>query len=340
MTRSSDRGRPLVSIVIVNYNGAGVLGVCLRSVEAQPYRPIEVILVDNASTDGSADEAALAHPEMRLIRNRTNMGFATANNQGVAAASGEYVVLLNNDTEVQEGWIPGLLGMLAEPDVGVVTSRVVTDGVPAEFYAMNGTINFLGYNIMRRFADLSRVFFAGGASLMFRRSEVGAPFPDEYFLYHEDVYLSWRLRLQGRDVRMAQDSVVLHRGSATTKRQPGPLVTFFQERNRLLNVLLLFELRTLVLLIPYLIADAAAKLTMSIARGRKSPAGIVRAYVWVATHTGWVCRRRSDIRALRTVGDHEILQLMSSRVIDADGGLARLVNGLSDMYARITGLQP
>jgi N-acetylglucosaminyl-diphospho-decaprenol L-rhamnosyltransferase len=340
MTFADRREHAQVSVVIVNYNGGGVLDPCLRAVFTQSYRPIEVILVDNASTDGSAENAALGFPEMRVIRNRSNTGFATANNLGVAAATGRYVVLLNNDTEVQEGWIPGLLGILADPGVGAVTSRVVTDGVPAEFYAMNGTINFLGYNIMRHFADLSRIFFAGGASLMFRRDEVGPPFPDEYFLYHEDVHLSWRLRLQGRDVRMAQDSVVLHRGSVTTKRQPGRLVTFYQERNRLLNTLVMFEFTTLALLLPYLVADGLAKLVAGALGGRKSVAGILEAYVWVMTHAGWIRRERKKMRALRTVPDREILNLMSSRVIDGEGPVARLLNGLSRTYARITGLQP
>jgi GT2 family glycosyltransferase len=340
MTHPGDRDEALVSVVIVNCNGDGVLGPCLTNVFNQSYRPIEVILVDNASTDGSAEKAVLMFPGIRLIRNESNRGFAPANNQGVAAATGKYVVLLNNDTEVQEGWLPGLLHMLAQPGVSAVTSRVVTDGVPAEFFAMNGTINFLGYNIMRHFSDLSRIFFAGGASLMFRREEVGLPFLDEFFLYHEDVFLSWRLRLQGRDVRMAQDSLVLHRGSVTTKRQPGRLVTFYQERNRMLNALLMYERHTLVLLFPYLIADGLAKLIMSLLGGRKSAAGILDASFWVATHAGWIRHQRREMQNMRRIPDRGILELMSSRVVDADGTAARVLNGLSRAYARITGLHP
>jgi GT2 family glycosyltransferase len=335
-----EHGRtPLVSVIIVTYNGGGVLGACLRSVFHQPYRPIEVILVDNASTDGSVERARHSFPEIRIILNSSNLGYAPANNLGVAAATGEYVVLLNNDTEVEAGWIPGLLALLDRPGVGLVTSRVVTDGVPAAFYSMNGTINYIGYNIMRHFPDLSRIFFAGGASLMFRREEVGLPFPDEYFLYHEDVYLSWRLRLQGWDVRMAQDSIVLHRGSVTTKRQPGRLVTFYQERNRMLNCLLLYGGRSLFLLSPYLLADGMAKLALSIVGGRKSAAGILDAWCWVAFHPAWIRRRRREVQSIRRASDTEILRLMSSRVVDADSRAARVLNAMSRFYARVTGLE-
>lgn len=329
-----------VSVVIVNYNGAEVLEPCLHSVFAQPYRPIEVILVDNASTDGSVEAAMRLFPSVRFVRNEANRGFAQGNNQGVALATGRYIALLNNDTVVGPRWLPGLVAMLQRPGMGVVTSRVITDGVPQEYYDMNGTINYLGYNIMRYFPDLSRVFFAGGASLMFRREDVALPFLDEYFLYHEDVFLSWRLRLLGYEVAMAQDSVVGHRGSVTTRRQPDRLVTFYQERNRLLNALLMYEDRTLAILLPYFLADALAKLAMSIAGGRKSLAGIVAAYRWVATHREWILRRRRELQAVRKVPDRDILRLMSSRIVDSPAVIARVLNAMSRVYARVTGLLP
>lgn len=264
---------PTVSIVIVHYNGEALLDACLASVEAQPYRPLEVILVDNGSSDGSVAMAGRKYPDVRVIAAGKNLGFAEGNNRGVAAATGEYVVLLNNDTEVTAEWIPGLLEFLQDPLVALVTSKVVTDNVPDRFYTMNGSLNPLGYNIMRVFTDLSRIFFAGGASLMFRRSEIPQPFLPEYFLYHEDVFLSWRMRLRGRDVRMAQRSVVHHRGSATTRTQASSFVTFYQERNKLLNPLLLFSADTLIRLAPLMIAESMAKLLVGLLTGRNHPPG-------------------------------------------------------------------
>lgn len=328
----------LCSIVIVNFNGAHLLESCLRSVLAQEHPSLEIIVVDNGSTDKSAEIVRKEFPGVRLVMCGRNLGFAGGNNRGVAEASGKYVVLLNNDTVVAPGWLTGLLRCISDEKTGAVTSRVLTDGVPAAYYEMNGTINYLGYNIMRVFSDLSRIFFAGGASLLFRRDQVGIPFLDEYFMYHEDVFLSWKLRLQGMTVAMAQDSVVHHRGSVTVRQQTSRLVTFYQERNRLLNALLLYETRTLVVLLPLFVFDAITKLVLSVVAGRKSFIGIVQAYIWVLCHCGWIRKERRGLQSTRIVPDRTIMSLMSFKLVDGDSPPARVVNALSKAYARIVGL--
>jgi GT2 family glycosyltransferase len=330
--------RELVSIVIVNYNGEEILCPCLDSVYAQSYRPIEVIVVDNASKDESVRVIEDKFPAVRIILSEKNIGFAAGNNRGVAEAHGEYIVLLNNDTIVEDDWLPPLIEMLKRPNVSAVTSKVVTEGVLSTFYEKNGTINYLGYNIMGEFTDLSRVFFAGGASVMFRKDEVGEPFLDEYFLYHEDVFLSWKLRLRGRSVAMAQQSIVHHKGSATVRQQASGFVTFYQERNRLLNAMLCYETRTVLLLVPYFIGDGAAKLLLSVINQRKSFPGIVRAYWWLLAHAGWIRMERERLQSQRAVSDREIMSAMSYKVVDSDSAPARLMNGISRLYAQVVGL--
>ena len=332
--------RPLVSIIIVNFNGKEHVLACLHSVLAQPYRNHEVIVVDNGSIDDSVAEIRKSFPSVRLIVNDENAGFAEANNQGVRQAAGEFIILLNNDTVVENGWVEGLLGELEDPQVGAVTSKVITGGVPQRFYEMNGTINYLGYNIMRHFRDTGRVFFGGGASLAFRKALAPQPFLPEYFLYHEDVFLSWFLRLKGFDIRMAQASVVRHVGSASTKRHPSAFVTFYQERNRLLNSLLLYSARTLWLLGPWLAMDAIAKIAVSMTGRGKSFVGIVKAYSWVIGHLSWVRMMRQNLQSCRTVPDATILSLMSTKILEGEGRISNLANRLSAWYATMTGLAP
>ncbi len=339
MAPGTATNRKCVSVIIVNYNGASVLQHCLESVFGQPYRPLEVIVIDNGSADQSVEMVRTRFPDVRLVLNETNKGFAEANNQGVALASGERIVLLNNDTVVDQDWLTRLVEAADYSGVGVVTSKVVTEGVPTAYYEMNGTVNYLGYNIMREFRDLSEVFFAGGASLMFSRADVGMPFLPEYFLYHEDVFLSWRMRLRGFSVRMEQKSLVHHVGSATTRRQPSRFVTFYQERNRLLNCLLFYERRTLVRLLPLFAADACMKVLLSLFAGRKSPVGIFQAYWWCACHTGWIRNERRRLQHERRVPDRDILRMMSHRLVDADGFVARIVNGFGRIYANAVGLE-
>lgn len=331
---------PLVSVVIVNYNRAELLRRCLQSVFAQRYRPIEVIVVDNGSVDDSLDVVRTGFPDARVISLDRNAGFAEGNNIGVREARGEFVVLLNNDSEVEENWLPPLLDLMQDSNVAIAASKVLTDGVPEEFSTMNGTINYLGHNIMRQFADLSMIFYAGGTSLMFRRAEVGEPFVNEYFLYHEDVCLCWRMRLRGKDIRMAQDSVVYHRGSETTKRQASSLISFYQTRNRILNLLLFYEGWTLLKLLPYLIADAlAAVLRAGLRRSRSLP-GTLKAYIWLLTHRAWVRALREKEQAVRAVPDEAILALMSADVFDENRSspMAAPLNRLARAYATLVRL--
>ncbi|MER3523794.1 MAG: hypothetical protein C4326_06910 [Ignavibacteria bacterium] len=326
----------MVSIIIVHYNGLMLLRRCLASVFAQPYRPIEVIVVDNASSDGSVEMVKNEFPAARVIALNRNTGFAEGNNIGVREAVGEYLVLLNNDTEVDAQWLPPLLDLMQQPRVAIAASKVLTDGVPQAFYEMNGTINYLGYNIMRQFTDLSMVFYAGGTSLMFRRSIAGEPFLDEYFLYHEDVYLSWRMRLRGFEVRMAQASLVHHRGSQTTRREASALITFYQTRNRVLNLLILYEASTLLKLLPMLLADVLATAMRAAFSVSWSFSGVMRAYAWIATHLGWLRARRKEEQAARRVSDADILKLMSADVVDAtrSAPMLRPLNILSRTYAQ------
>ncbi len=339
-TNESVIANPLVSIVVVNYNGADLLRECLKSVFSQAYRPIEVIVVDNASTDNSVEIITTGFPEAQIIRSEKNLGFAEGNNAGVRAATGEFVVLLNNDATVGDNWLSALLAAFKERNVAIVTSKVITEGVPPEFYEMNGSVNFLGYNIMRQFNDPSRIFYAGGTSVMFKKSIVGEPFLNEYFLYHEDVYLSWRMRLQGYDVRMAPLSLVHHRGNATVKRQASTLITFCQERNRILNLLLFYQAGTIIKLIPFIVFDVLARVGRATLSSSRSLPGTLKAYWWLLTNMPWIRGQRRKEQTARTVADKDILKLMSPNVFDEARapGIALVFNACARRYARLVGL--
>ena len=106
----------------------------------------------------------------------------------------------------------------------------------------------------------------------------------------------------------------------------------------MLNAMLLFEGRTLVMLIPYLLADGAAKLLLSIVTGRKSIRGILQGYGWIMSHRGWVRRQRDELQAGRKVPDRAVMSMMSCKVMEGESVPAKLLNGLSRSYARILGL--
>ncbi len=120
----ASRQEPRASVVIPSWNGARYLPTCLDALRLQAEPDFETIVVDGGSTDATADVLA-AYPEVRLVQLATNRGFAVAVNAGIAAARADTIVLLNNDTEAEPGWLAALLdGLDAAPEAGMATSKV------------------------------------------------------------------------------------------------------------------------------------------------------------------------------------------------------------------------
>jgi len=337
MRNSSDDR--LCSVIIVNYNGKQLLMDCLASVMAQSYSPFEVLLIDNASIDGSVAFVRSTFPQVRVIEARENLGFAGGNNLGVRHARGNLIVLLNNDTIVQDGWLAHLVEAVDPEDAAVAASLVLTEGIPQKYYERNGSINFLGHNIMRVFTRPENIFYAGGASLIYKKTLLGIPFDEEYFAYGEDVYLGLRARFLGYKVVHTNASVVQHLGGATAGKQRSPRFTMLQERNRVLNILLFFSLFTLIRVAPFLFLNALAKSIASLGSSKYSTRGVLLAYGWLVAHPARVLRKRRVLRGEHTVDEREVISWMSSRLTGGETGMARLVDSLSTLYCKLVGLK-
>lgn len=329
----------LVSVVVLNYNGKEFLEACLKSVLAQAYEPFEVILVDNASSDGSVEYVRSRFPAVEVVENEANLGFAEGNNRGVQHARGSLIVLLNNDTEVSSGWLSSLVQAVEPEDVAIASSLIKTQGVPERDYLRNGTLNFMGQNIMRAFDDPSDIFYCSGCSLIFKKGLIGLPFDPDYFAYSEDAWLGFRVRFMGLKAKHSNDSKVEHFGSATTKKQASSFVTFYQERNRLLNSLTFFSFWTRIRWIPYFAFNGLAKLLLGLLGRRVSFLGLMRAYGWLLFHPLIIARKRKALRVNQKVNEREVIQLMSGKLTNGDSGAARFLNSLSLLYCRLVGLK-
>jgi N-acetylglucosaminyl-diphospho-decaprenol L-rhamnosyltransferase len=225
------------TIVIVTWNGAHLLRDCLDSVIGQCGT---IIVVDNASTDGTAELVADEYPQVRLLLSASNSGFAGGVAQALAQVTTPHVVLLNNDATAEPGWLAALLAPLADAEVAAVCSKLVLpDG---RMNSAGGYVEANGYAHDRGFGEPddgrwdepAEVMYACGAAAAFRMSAVLAVggIDPRFFLYYEDVDLSWRLWLGGWRVRYAPAAVVRHQHSATTSTR-ARLHTFYTERNRL-----------------------------------------------------------------------------------------------------------
>jgi N-acetylglucosaminyl-diphospho-decaprenol L-rhamnosyltransferase len=213
------------SIVIVNWNGRAHLQACLTAVAALTGVSVETILVDNGSTDGSVALVEAEFPWVRIVPLNENRGFAGGNNAGARAATGRYLVFLNNDTAVEPAWLERLVAGVDEAAGFVVmASRIVymhdplrIDSAGDGLLRWGGPFKWHHGGPVELARESREVFAACGCALLMPRAvfeELGG-FDEDFFLSNEDVDLSYRARLRGYRVRYVADAVVLHRGSAT-----------------------------------------------------------------------------------------------------------------------------
>jgi GT2 family glycosyltransferase len=235
-------GKLLVSAVIVSYNVRSLLLDCLRAFYASSDIPVEAVVVDNASSDGSADAVSSTFPEAKVIRQAVNVGFGKANNAGLQQAEGRFVLLLNPDVTV----LPGCVGKLADfllvrPDAGAVGPRLerpdgsldlaARRGFPtpsAAFYRLVGlsrlfpaSPRFNRYNLGHLpDGELHEVDSGTAACLLVRRAAVDRVgfFDPDYFMYGEDIDLCYRLKRGGWKVFYLPDARAVHLKGASTKQ--------------------------------------------------------------------------------------------------------------------------
>lgn len=227
-----------LSIVIVNWNTRELLGQCLASIYAHPpTAEFETLVVDNASTDGSVEMVRTRFPQVRLMPNRENVGFARANNQAIRVSTGQYVLLLNPDTEVYPDALDCLVRFLVDrPSVGAVGPRVLNpDGTlqlscyPAptlsrelwRLFHLDALYPYGNYAMTGWRQDVARaVEGLLGACLMLRRSvldEVGL-LDEDYFIYSEEVDLCRRVHAAGWALYWAPEARIIHYGGQSTRQ--------------------------------------------------------------------------------------------------------------------------
>lgn len=218
-----------VSVIIPLWNGEKWIRPCLTALTSQAETPafaLEVIVVDNGSQDNAPDSITQAFPAVHLIRNGQNRGFAGGCNVGLAEATGDVLVLLNQDTVVQPGWLAGLVAAIDEPGVGVAGSlALLADGMTIQHAGgvvdwPLGIARHAGYGqaLDSRRQSGADVRFVTGASLAMRREvlEVIGPLDEDFWPgYYEDVDFCWRARDAGYRIRYAPDSMLTHAESGS-----------------------------------------------------------------------------------------------------------------------------
>jgi GT2 family glycosyltransferase len=281
--RSIDPDSPLptVSIVILTALGPTHLEPCLSSLREQAYprHLVEVIVVDNASRVDPTPEAERLYPGVRVIRNATNLGFAGGNNVGAEAATGEWLVFLNDDTRVAADWLRELIETVRQHGASAASSCVL-DWSGRQIDFVEGAMNFQGKGFQLHYgapsnslvpAERQMLFPCGCAMLVHRRAFMDAGEWDAAtFAYYEDVELGWRLTLLGHTVWFAPRSIVYHRHHGTTGGWPDPSRNRLYERNSLRLIYQLLDSRSLRRVLPAALLLSADRALLSSALSREA----------------------------------------------------------------------
>jgi GT2 family glycosyltransferase len=267
---------PLISIIIVNFNGLRFLDPCLSSISQQSYKLYEIIFVDNGSTDGSVNFVRERYPGVIILAKRENLGFAGGTNAGICRSVGEFILTLNNDTILDSHFLEEIKKpMQNDLHVGMCGSKIQLP---------DGRINSTAICIFRTGAAWDRgmgeqdsgqydapeeIFGPSAGAALYRRSmldEVGL-FDEDFFLFMEDVDLAFRARLAGWKCMYVPSAKVVHTFGGTTGTE-SDLPVYYGSRNLLWYVIKNYPAEMLLLSSPWIIGRSCAEIPFYIINGK------------------------------------------------------------------------
>ena len=320
---------PLVSVIVLNWNGKSLIEDCLNSLIKQIYKRTEIILVDNGSTDGSVELIkSKFRDRVKLIENEKNLGFSGGNNRGIRASRGDYILLLNNDAVADEKWIEELIKVVEKDNrIGMCASKVLS-------YENKDIIDNVGHLIYRdglnrgkgrlekdrgQYDNREEVFFPSGCAALYRKKmldEIGL-FDEDFFAYGDDTDIGIKGRLAGWRCIYVPSAVVFHRYSGSSSAY-SRLKAFYVERNRVWIAVKYFPLKMLLVSPFYtfirFLFQAYGALTRKGASGKfveeNSKIELLKilfsAYFAAIKGIGMMLKKRKKIRLLKKVSDAEI----------------------------------
>ncbi len=312
---------PLVTVVVLNYNGKKFLDALFRSLLNTQYHPVEWIMVDNASQDDSVAYTRRNFPQIKIITSETNQGYTGGNNLGMQAAQGKYIMLLNNDVEVAPDWLTHLVSE-AENDntVGALQPKIlsmINRGYFEYAGASGGFIDKWGFPFLRgrifdtiefdrsQYDDIREIFWASGAALFLRKSALDAagPLDEMFFMHFEEIDLCWRLHLLGYKIKIVPQAHVLHYVSASLPPMNFNKLYWNHRNNLIMLIKNLSAAKFLPVLCWRFILDGAAGLYGLFQGNPKRVLAILKAHLWIYTHPGSLRKQRSEVQRSRKVSD-------------------------------------
>jgi len=253
---------PLVSVIVLNYNAGELLLNCIESIKKSAYKNLEIIVVDNISTDKSQRICKEKYPDIKLIQNDENFGYCEGNNIGIREAEGDYIIILNPDTIVESNWIEELISAYNKFGEGLYQPKHLSLNEKTVYMSAGNMLNIFGFGYARekgnkdenQFNKIEEIGYASGTCLFTSSAvlkKVGL-FDPFIFLYHDDLDLGWRASQLGIKSYYVPTSLIYHAESYSLKWNAEKF--YWLERNRKYCILTHYSKQTYSKIFPTLLA--------------------------------------------------------------------------------------
>jgi GT2 family glycosyltransferase len=330
---------PLISVVIINHNGKDYIKECLETVFKTNYPNFEVILVDNASTDGSLTlimELFGSYPCLKIVYNTKNIGLAGGRNVGAKYSKGKYIVFLDHDTKVDPNWLKELVTVMEEdPSIGAAQCKFLLMDDPKRFDSAGHYIDYFGIGTIIGFMEYDRgqhdyiyeILGAQGGAFAVKRKifeEVGGADEDFFYLF-EETDLCWRIWLAGYKVVFVPKSIVYHKGGGTARRIGSERITYLFVRNRITSMIKNYSLLSLLKYLPIHIIIMLGFSFIMIKKHRfKEARAIINAITWNILNLHKIWWKRRKVQKMRKITDNFLFKRGVIKKPDLRGILNRV----------------
>lgn len=330
--------KELISVVLLNWNGIKVLEQCLSSLQAQTCGSLEIIVVDNASTDNSVDFVRERFPDVRLVVNEKNLGFGGGNNVGIRASQGRYIMMLNNDTRLEPNCIEELKRGIEKSDrYGACASKILLEYEDNLIDAAGIVVCPDGLSIGRgrlergdRYDEEAEVFFASDCACLYRREmleDIGL-YDEDFFAYADETDMGWRAQLAGWKCTYNPRAIVYHFHSASSGTY-SPFKAFLVERNRIWVAVKSFPLSLLIFGQFYTLwryalqaygafagKGAAGRFTSDFSKAALIKI-LIKVYLSIWKSLPLMIRKRRAVQKKKRISDEEVYRLIRQYGISA-----------------------
>lgn len=319
---------PTVSIIIANWNGGDVFKSCLVSLSKITYPNWQLIVADNGSSDQSEKLPAkiLKHKKKFLIKNTRNLGFSTANNQGVKKSSGKYILLLNNDTQVTNNFLEIMIKKMEDDrTIGVLQPKIILMDKPGyldntgSLFTKIGFLHHLGFleKNNKKYNKEREVFSVKGACMLIRKDlikKIGL-FDKDFFSYFEESDFCWRVWLAGFKVVYYPKAHIYHKVGFTIKRLDVLDINYHYYKNRICSLIKNLEFKNILSIVSIHLFISLGLVLIFFVRGKlKNSLMIIEAIIWNVQNLNKTLSKRKRIQKIRVIDDNFIFDKLSISV--------------------------